>query len=170
MNRVKRIYSRSKSSLFIMEMILSLLFFALACSICIQVAFMSFSSRHEARVLNHLQELSVTCSEILEGWTGTNADYALLLQEVGLLPVIEPVQLYKGEGTPCGLISVYFDRSFSPCSAQDALYQLHLTLFRGGYQKALQASLFEKQEDGEFASTDLSFHTAFPAARREAAP
>lgn len=170
MNRAKRIHSRSKSSLFIMEMILSVLFFALACSICLQVAFMSYQTRHEARVLNHIQELSVTCSEILEGWTGTNADYALLLQEVGLLPVIEPVQKYEGEGSPCGLISLYFDRTFTPCPAEDAFWHLHLRLFREDYQKSLRAVLFEKQEDGAYAETELSFGTAFPTGRKEGRP
>lgn len=169
MSKIKRIHSRSKSSLFLMEMILSLLFFALACSVCIQISFLSFRARHEARLLNHMQELTITTGEVLEGWEGTAADYCLLLKEVGLLPEILPVQHYEGEGSPSACIRLYFDRSFAPCEAEGALWELQLTLFRESYEKSLTAQLLEKQEDGSFAPTDQSFHTAFPAGRREAA-
>lgn len=166
MNSLKRIYSRSKSSLFLMEMILSLLFFALACSICVQIGAYSYHARHEARVLNHMQELSVTAAEVLEGWEGTTADYAALLGEMGYLPEIKPVQLYQGEGNPTGIVALYFDRAFNPCPGEEALWELLICLRRGDYDKALWGTLYEENEEGGFTPLDLSFETAFPLRRK----
>ena len=150
---MKHIHSHSRSSLFLMEMILALLFFALACSVCVQILFAAYRERKEARFYNQSQDLLVLSAEALEGWQGEPSDYAAILAYAGLM-----VQETGQEGELLG----YLDRRFSSCSEEEAHYQLSLSLSRENYQKRVQIRLLEKQPDGSFAGTDVDETIAFP--------
>ena len=67
---MKKITTHSKSSLFLMEMILSILILALTCTACIRIFAAAKTQRKEARELNHIQELVTSAGETLEGWDG----------------------------------------------------------------------------------------------------
>ena len=69
---MKKITTHSKSSLFLMEMILSILILALTCTACIRIFAAAKTQRKEARELNHIQELVTSAGETLEGWTDSS--------------------------------------------------------------------------------------------------
>ena len=60
---MKKITTHSKSSLFLMEMILSILILALTCTACIRIFAAAKTQRKEARELNHIQELVTSAGE-----------------------------------------------------------------------------------------------------------
>ena len=76
---MQKLNKRSGSSLFLMEMILSILILALACTACIRIFAAAGTDRRKARELNHIQTLTVSAGEILEGWTGNPDDFLSLL-------------------------------------------------------------------------------------------
>ena len=63
---MQKLNKRSGSSLFLMEMILSILILALACTACIRIFAAAGTDRRKARELNHIQTLTVSAGEILE--------------------------------------------------------------------------------------------------------
>ena len=142
---------KNSSGLFLMEMILCLLFFALACSICIRFFYAGYKDRHEARALNHFQELTITSFELLESWSGSAGDYA-----EGLRPDYNPVlQTEEPEQKPedfsgmsfTGCVLLYFDRSWNSCPAEESIWQMQVRLYTGGYQKGAVAVFYEGSLD-----------------------
>lgn len=67
---MKKLITHSKSSLFLIEMILSILILALTCTVCVRIFAAAKTQREEARELNHIQELVTSAGETLEGWNG----------------------------------------------------------------------------------------------------
>ena len=64
---MKKLITHSKSSLFLIEMILSILILALTCTVCVRIFAAAKTQREEARELNHIQELVTSAGETLEG-------------------------------------------------------------------------------------------------------
>ena len=65
---MKNLQTHSRSSLFLMEIILAVLILALTSTACVQIFAASRIQRQKARELNHIQELTTSVGEILEGW------------------------------------------------------------------------------------------------------
>ena len=63
---MKKLITHSKSSLFLIEMILSILILALTCTVCVRIFAAAKTQREEARELNHIQELVTSAGETLE--------------------------------------------------------------------------------------------------------
>ena len=56
---MRKLYNHSKSTLFLMEMILSILILSLTCTACVQIFAAARNNREKARQYNHIQELTV---------------------------------------------------------------------------------------------------------------
>ncbi len=72
--------AHSKSSLFLMEMILSILILALTCTACVRIFAAAKTQRQEARELNHIQELATCAGEALEGWDGEPSSFSQIFE------------------------------------------------------------------------------------------
>lgn len=83
---MKKMTAHSKSSLFLMEMILSILILALTCTACVRVLAAAKSQRQKARELNHIQELTTSAGEALEGWDGEISSYVKTFGNPGYDP------------------------------------------------------------------------------------
>lgn len=129
---MQKLTSHSKTGLFLTEMILSLLILSLAGAACIQVFASAYQSRLKARELNHIQELTTTVGEILEGSGG---DTRTILR---LLP----------DGTEeNNVLKYYYDSSWQACAPAEACYQMHLTLSVGSGEKAGNLSFYDAAEN-----------------------
>lgn len=58
---MRKLYNHSKSTLFLMEMILSILILSLTCTACVQIFAAARNNREKARQYNHIQELDCLC-------------------------------------------------------------------------------------------------------------
>lgn len=110
---MKKITTHSKSGLFLMEMILSLLILSLTAAACIQLFAAARSCYRQAREWNHIQELTTTAGEILEGSNGSQEAF------LELLP--------GGTVTDESLLYAY-DSRWQACSPQEASYRFSVTL------------------------------------------
>lgn len=64
---MKKLKAHSKSSLFLMEMILSIFVLTLTATVCVQFFAAAKVQRQKAHELNHIQELTSSVGEMLEG-------------------------------------------------------------------------------------------------------
>ena len=103
----------SKSGLFLMEMIFVLLFLGLTCAICVRLFAGSYSARQSAREKNHIQELTVSVGEVLEGTDGTTASFLSLLPD----GILDGTQLHY-----C------FDKNWQTASYEEAFYVMTINL------------------------------------------
>lgn len=77
---MQKLTSHSRSSLFLMEMILSILILALTCTACVRIFAAAKTQRQEARELNHIQELATCAGEALEGWDGELSSFSQIFE------------------------------------------------------------------------------------------
>ena len=108
---MQKLNSRSKSSLFLIEMLLSLLIFALACTACVKIFASARLFRQQAREWNHIQELTSNTGEFLEGW---NKDPDAFLT---FFP-----QGQKQDDS----FNYYYDTDWKSCSPQEASYKMNV--------------------------------------------
>lgn len=114
-------YNRARpSSLFLMEIIFSILFFALVSSACVQIFAKAHTMSQDARNLNFaVIECSSAAEMLAESESRTDA-----------------VQLMSGyysyAETENGTITVFFDDSFAECTEKDGTYVLTCSLSESG--------------------------------------
>ena len=135
-----------------MEMIICLLFFALTCSVCIRLFSVSYTNRHKARNLNHMQEYLTTCAELLESWDGDIDAYASALSLAGAAPRVHVSpgnDLWtKAPATSyLGTVSLYFDKNWSSAAKETAAYTLDVSLYRFSREKTARVSFWQGAHD-----------------------
>lgn len=133
---MKKLTSHSKSSLFLTEMIFVLLFLGLACSVCVQLFSASYLARKKAQAYEHVQELTLSAGEILEGTSGSLEDFQ---------------KFFPGKCTKEDTLSCYFDSSWQPSADSQAAYKMDIVLSRTEQLKTAQLFFFDcrTEEDSE---------------------
>lgn len=147
---MKHLSSHSKTSLFLMEMILSLLFLSLAACVCVQIFVSAKSAREQAREWNHIQELTVSVGEFLEGSKGTPEEF------LSLYPMGQQQENH---------LSYYFDSSWNLLShkelSSDAVehssyqYCMKLTFLSEKREKKVLLHFYKKEQ--ELYQQEISF-------------
>lgn len=108
---MQKIKTHSKTSLFLMEMIFSILILALACTACIQVFAAAGKERQKAREYNHIQELTICAGEALECWNGNPDSFP---------------SLSSGESLTNRQILYFFDSKWNSCQETDKYYTMSI--------------------------------------------
>ena len=157
---MRKVIARSRTSLFLVEMILCLLFFALTCSVCVRLLLVSYQDRHQARSLNQIQELLTDAGELLENWDMDSAEsFAAGLEALGFSPVIGEtssrnskdagIELFPTqEFTSPGTVSLFFDRKWNSCSTKDIWYRVSFVLCLSDMEKGVFFRVYEPDDEG----------------------
>ncbi len=103
------------SSLFLMELILAILFFSLACSVCVPLFVKSHLLSNESRTLNYASNQCSNAAELLSA-SGSLDQFGSLLAE----------QYPDLEQTDTGW-TVFYDDRFGACTRQDAAWCMALS-------------------------------------------
>lgn len=115
---INRIRS-SRSGLFLIELIIVILFFALGSAICIQVFARAHLTNQAARDLTFASEQAASAASLLKGTDGS----------------LEAIQEYYPLAEASGEdLFLYYDGNRQPCSRQDAAYTLLIHTTRSGHQ------------------------------------
>ena len=121
----------SGNSLFLIEMLFSLLILALACAACIRIFAASEINRQTARELNHIQELVISVGEMTEGWDG----------EISSVEALFPGGSFSGTtGT------YYYNKDWELCDSQDSFYRMELSLNASHQKKTADICIFSNPE------------------------
>lgn len=108
----------SRSSLFLMEMIVTILFFSLAAAVCVKCFVSAHMMGKETYELNHAIAIATGYAE---GMRGTDGD-------IDSIMAVFP-DAVKGDDS---YIMLFYDDQFNPCDADDAVYAGDVTLEPNG--------------------------------------
>lgn len=138
---MRKLYNHSKSTLFLMEMILSILILSLTCTACVQIFAAARNNREKARQYNHIQELTVCAEEVLEGWDGRNETFTDLL--------------------PCSIqtedtLQYFYDRNWELCEKADVCYTMTIRLETSNLEKSADLA-FTDQKGNSLYQTSIAF-------------
>lgn len=147
-------HQHSRSSLFLMEIILNILFFIIMVVLCLQLFFKANRLSENTRTLH--QAVSV-CDSIAQISQSTDSP----------IPVI--VSLFADAGVTGDEISLYYNNAFAPCSKEGASYQAILipqdtsykwkvSLIRIDSQQCLYELTFSNYRPASPASTGGASH------------
>lgn len=139
-------YRHSKSSLFMLELMLNILFFSILVTFCLQM-FVKANQISERTLVLH-QAVTV-CTSMAEICQGTSSAEELLLR---LFPDAQ-----KAESS----ILFFYDESFSPCSEEHACYQ---AAYLPATDALKTASISFTKFGEEIPIYSLSFSAYVPAA------
>nr|WP_297934766.1 hypothetical protein [uncultured Blautia sp.] len=120
-------YQAHKSSLFLMELIIATVFFALASSVCLQLFVKSHLLSRQTKELNTAVNLCSSTAESIRQCEGSEE----VLRE--LMP-----QLTVSQEKP---LLAYYDEEFQACSPGDADYILEILLDTGETMVSAEVSL-----------------------------
>lgn len=139
---MKKTSGRSGTELFLMEMILSIFFLAVSFAVCVGLFAAAAADRREAQELNHIQELTLSAGEILEGCDGTAA--AVL-------------ELLPGGTEEGNALVYYFDKEWKLCEEGVSSYIMGLTLSNpAGGKKGAEIS-FSQKDGGILYETEVYY-------------
>lgn len=100
-----------RSSLFLLELIISILFFSLAAAICVRFFVKSSTLETESIELDRAVTASTSVAEILRN----DGDYKTQLQTI-----------YPSAKWDNNKFVIFYDKEWNPCRAKDAVYSLCL--------------------------------------------
>lgn len=109
------IHTRSKSSLFLTEMIISILFFSIAAACCIQIFVKAHLIGQQSENLNYAQNLASSMAESLMETEGEKTEILILF----------PSAKVKNN-----TISVYYDENWTLCTEENARFLLQATFHK----------------------------------------
>ena len=169
---MQKLTSHSRSSLFLMEMILSILILALTCTACVRIFAAAKTQRQEARELNHTQELATCSGEALEGWDGELSSFSQIFETAAN---VSDSEISDSDGTISSdsdssissatdasvgktknasknsrisspvesyLLNYYYDREWNSCDKTSAEYNMSIQLIVADYTKTADLNFY----------------------------
>ena len=169
---MQKLTSHSRSSLFLMEMILSILILALTCTACVRIFAAAKTQRQEARELNHTQELATCAGEALEGWDGELSSFSQIFETAAN---VSDYEISDSDGTISSdsdssissatdasvgktknasknsrisspvesyLLNYYYDREWNSCDKTSAEYNMSIQLIVADYTKTADLNFY----------------------------
>lgn len=169
---MQKLTSHSRSSLFLMEMILSILILALTCTACVRIFAAAKTQRQEARELNHIQELATCAGEALEGWDGELSSFLQIFETAAN---VSDSEISDSDGTISSdsgssissatdasvgktknasknsrisspaesyLLNYYYDREWNSCDKTSAEYNMSIQLIVADYTKTADLNFY----------------------------
>ena len=169
---MQKLTSHSRSSLFLMEMILSILILALTCTACVRIFAAAKTQRQEARELNHTQELATCAGEALEGWDGELSSFSQIFETAANVSDSEisdsdvtissdsDSSISSATDASVGktknasknsrisspvesyLLNYYYDREWNSCDKTSAEYNMSIQLIVADYTKTADLNFY----------------------------
>lgn len=120
-------YLKSKTSLFLMEMIITVLLFAGCSAVCVRFFVMTKTLSMETRELNESVSLAQGFAEVMRGTDG----------DIDSIVAHYPEAVKGGED----FFEVFYDKDFNPCEYKDAVYVSDVSLNTNGAIQNMEVSV-----------------------------
>lgn len=111
-------YSKSKTSLFLMELIIAIMFFSICAALCVQLFVKAHVLGQKTKELNHAVAISQGFAETMRGTDGSIQDILKYY----------PSAISDNES----FFEVYYNADFAPCEYSEAKYVGDVTLSPNG--------------------------------------
>ncbi|MCR5001676.1 MAG: hypothetical protein K6A71_07775 [Lachnospiraceae bacterium] len=125
---------RSRSSLFLMEMIVTILFFSLAAAICVRCFVSAHMMGKETYELNHAIAIATGYAEVMRGTDG----------DINSIQAVYPDSVKVDDS----YLMIFYDSSFNPCDPETAVYAGDVTLTPNGAIQNMHVKII-RVEDSE---------------------
>ncbi len=112
--------NKTRSSLFLIELIIAILFFSLGAAVCVQAFVRAHTLTGEARDLSFASSVVSSAANVVKYTDGDLADVQAR---------------FPGAYADGADIAVDYDSGFAPCGAEDAAYTLRIHTEDGGAQR-----------------------------------
>lgn len=141
---MKKFVPASKSSLFLMELISSVLILSLCTTVCIRIFAASWEARKQAREWNHIQECITNAAEILEATSGTEEEFLSFLPDGRI---------------DNSSVLYYYDSAWNPVEAENAVYEMRIVPKITDIGKEIQITFsgYLSQEDTVLYETSIRY-------------
>lgn len=132
-----------RSSLFLLELLIAILFFSLASAVCIQLFVKAHVQTQDTRILNMAMNQAQNAAEGIRGTDGS------LLAVSGLFPTSE-----KTEDT----CTVFYDSQWNTCDKPNASYQMQITLLETSSMIQGQIEILDSGKQSTLYTLDVQKH------------
>lgn len=139
-------YTSSKSSLFLMELILSIFLFMLASVVCVQLFVKAHQMNQDAQQRNETLFRIQSVAEYLRG--GDSAADRFLS--------VFPGSVEREDG-----FSLYYDENWEDCSEQDASYQMDILINRGNSDETSELIMRDIVQKKTIYQMELAVHIPY---------
>ena len=134
----------SKSGLFLLELILSVLFFSLSSVICVQMFVKSHNLSKESKELNNSV---ILCESMADTFYATEGD------------LLQMTELLSGSSLPKdNVICMFFDEAFNITGESSAVYKLSGTCDTDNLLKLLNIELTEISQDKTVYTLSIKYY------------
>lgn len=120
-------YLKSKTSLFLMEMIITVMLFAGCSAVCVRFFALAHTISEDTRELNESVSLAQGFAEVMRG---TNGDIDSIIAHY-------PEAVKGGED----FFEVFYDKDFNTCKFEDAVYASDVSLQTNGAIQNMEVSV-----------------------------
>ncbi len=125
-------YLKSKTSLFLMELIITILLFAACGAVCVRLFVTSHVMTKETVELNEAVSIAQGFAEVMRG---TDGDIASVLEQY-------PTAVHGGEG----FFEVFYDEDFNVCQYSEAAYFCDVTMSPNGAIQNMEVRVVRKSD------------------------
>ncbi len=119
--------SKSKTSLFLMELIITILFFSVAGAVCVQFFVKAHTIGEKTRELNYAVAAAQGFAEVMRGTDGSMDSILAVYPDA-----------IQGNET---FFEVFYDKNFQPCEPDEAVYVSDVTLLPNGAIQNMEVSV-----------------------------
>lgn len=131
--------NRSKTSLFLMELIIAILFFSLSCAVCIQLF---FKAHHVSRKSEDLSSAVLWCENVAELFRGCDGDMS------EMTALLEDTDHFRITTDADDEFSIFFDEDWNPITeASHVTYEIQCEIYdKDDFQTAVITALDGSEE------------------------
>ncbi len=135
-------YLKSKTSLFLMELIITILLFAACGAVCLRLFVTSYVMTRDTVELNESVSIAQGFAEVMRG---TDGDIDSVLEHY-------PTAIRGGDG----FFEVYYDEEFEACSFENAAYFSDVTMTPNGAIQNLEVRVVRMRDYKEIYTLDAT--------------
>ncbi len=135
-------YLKSKTSLFLMELIITILLFAACGAVCVRLFVTSYVMTNDTVELNESVSIAQGFAEVMRG---TDGDIDSVLEHYPMA--------VRGDG---GFFEVFYDSEFETCSYEDAAYAADVTMTPNGAIQNMEVRIVRLGDFKEIYTLDAT--------------
>lgn len=128
-------FRKSKTSLFLMELIITIMFFSVCAAVCLQLFVKTHLLGKDTMELNHAVAEAQCFAEIMRGTDGS----------IQKITALYPDAVSDGES----FFEVYYDEQFIKCDYSNAAYIADVTLSPDGYIQNMTVRIVRMSDNKE---------------------
>lgn len=136
----------SKNSVFLMELILVILIFSLASTVCVQIFVKACSISKETETLNNSVSICSSAAELFYGYKGS------------LSSIQNEIDSHNYSVADNGMIKFYYNDKYKLCHSYEGEYVMNMSVYMMGNFKICNINFFRLSDNTEIYKIECSMY------------